>query len=260
MILKFDEFVSINEGVESVVKFSELCDFLSRFGWEVKHKSSGDGITISKGRHIVGGHLKHGNSKDENRKVDINTIDKVREYIIQDFIDGDDLSFEAIKEIPWERWNLKDPLKKELKNIDPETGKEYEVEPELNMGHILNKAKVDKALRKATEDYKDAVLWKIDDNDENSAYIMSMVNKFGGLEYNTCRSMEDRRPIYTKWYGKSLYKKIGKYYYFGKDDFRINKTKFYRILSNGRMDRNENVELRESKNFDMSENETIFAV
>ena len=82
-VLKFEEFI-INEGV-SRASWGEVCKVLKPFGWDCEHKSDSDGITITKGKYQIGGHLKHNASKDVNRFVDINTLDDIRSFLLDEF-------------------------------------------------------------------------------------------------------------------------------------------------------------------------------
>ena len=84
------------------------------------------------------------------------TEDKIREYIIDEFNQTGDLT--AIKSIPWKEWRLPDPFNRELRNIDPETGKKIDKKPEQNIGHILQHARMEKDKKRANELYRDAAL------------------------------------------------------------------------------------------------------
>lgn len=249
MILKFDEFVRINEGSnESVISLSYLKKTLEPFGWKFSHSTGGDNIKATKGKYVNSGHLLHGNRSDDNRKIDIAYLNRLRKMFIDEFFETGDLS--TIKSIPWDEWRLMNPLDRELKDYDVETGKKKENEVDLNTGQKLNQAKIKKQINTSNELYKDAQLWKIDDSDENSLYIMMNINDKGKPEYNTCRSFDDRRPILKEWVSQMNFKKEGKYYYFGKDDMKIFHTKFYKVLPDGKLDKKETISLRESKNIE----------
>lgn len=232
MILKFDEYVRLCEGVQSVVPLSDLKRILEPFGW-IYSRGTGDGCKFSKGKYIVYFHLKHGNAKDDNRKMDVGGLDKIREYLIDEFRETGDLT--TIKSIPWKEWRLPDPLKRELKNIDPETGNKIKKKPEQNMGHILQRARMEKDKRKANELYKDAALWKIDHDREDSAYVISVVNKSGKTEYNICRSVDDRRPLLKNW--TLDYKELDGNILLGRDNMRTFRTNYYKVNPDGTLDK-----------------------
>jgi len=167
-ILEYNEFLQLNEG-QSRATFANVCHELIPFGWVCKHKTYGDGITFIKGEYIVGGNLKHNASKDAFRYVDINTLDKIRAFLIDEFEKtGDPVN---IKEINWNDWNLKDPFEKELKGYDKVTGqKKSDID-------VLSKITFVKQL------FKNVGLIQNEDG-----------------EYNLCRSEEDKRPLLDRWY------------------------------------------------------------
>ena len=178
MVLKFDEYIKLNEA-ESKASLSDLLDVLIPNGWEYAHSNGGDGIKfIKKGYSPVTGHLRHGNSKDNNRKVDIATIDYIRDILISEFLkDGDPTTINAI---PWNMWcpDLKDPFTKELKEYDKKTGlKKSELE-------MLSKITFDRKL---------------------FPNVCVIKNEKG--EYNLCRSENDMRPLLDTWYPKFRWSK-----------------------------------------------------
>lgn len=242
MILKFSEYCKLNEGTQSIVSLSELLKYIEPGGWEYI-RCGGDSVKFKKGKYTVKGNLKHGHSIDANRMVDIKTINYLKSFLIDDFYETGEMTL--LKNIPWDKWNLKDPFKKELKDYDPETGMKREKEVVLNTGQRLNNEKIKKNIKDANELYKDSALWKIDNDSDDSAYIITSTNNTGRVIYNTCRSSEDRRPILKNW--TSDYREKDGNYYFGKDDMRTLDTKYYQVLSNGNLDKNEFLELRESK-------------
>lgn len=243
MILKFNEYINLFEGVGASVKLSSLIKILKPFGWEYVRAKGGDSFKFIKGKHTVCGHLEHGNAKDENRLIDVNTIDQIRTYMIEDFYETGDLT--AIKNIDWKRLGHKDPLSRELKNIDPETGKERE--KELNIGQKLNKIRNEKSIDKANTLYKDCVLFRIDYSDENSAYIIMNYDDKGYEKYNICKSETDRRPLLKNW--MDAYKEIDGEYYLGKINWNANsiKVSYKKVLSDGSLDNRVAFKLEESR-------------
>lgn len=166
-ILEYEEFV-LNEGV-SQATFGEVRRELEPFGWECTHKSDGDGITFRKGTYKVGGNLKHNASKDIHRFVDINTLDRIRLFLLDEFGKTGDPS--NLNAIDWVRWNLKDPFTKELKGYDKFSGKKKsEIEQ-------LSKITFVEPLFKNVG---------VIQNDEG--------------EYNLCRNKNDLRPLLDRWY------------------------------------------------------------
>lgn len=242
MILKFDDYINLYEGVQSVISLSDAKRILEPLGWTFT-RGTGDGCKFSKGKYVVYFHLKHGNSRDDNRKMDVGGLDKIREYIIDEFNQTGDLT--AIKSIPWKEWRLPDPFNRELRNIDPETGKKIDKKPEQNIGHILQHARMEKDKKRANELYRDAALWKVDHDSENSVYIMSIVNKFGKNEYNICRSYNDRRPLLKNW--TTNYREIDGDILLGKDNMKIFKTNYHKVNPDGTLDKK--IYLSESKNY-----------
>lgn len=167
MILKFKEYL-LSEGVESVVSLGEVKKLLEPFGWKYT-RGTGDSCKFSKGKYIVYFHLKHGNSLDNNRKMDVGSLDKIREYLIDEYYETGDATL--IKKIPWKSWRLPDPFDRELKNIDPETGKKLsDVESQKNYEVV-------------------AQLFK------NVCVIQNVDG-----EYNLCKSKEDKTPLLDRWY------------------------------------------------------------
>lgn len=171
MVLKFEEYIQLNEN-ESKASLSDMLGVLLPNGWEYAHSNGGDGIKfIKKGYTPVTGHLKHGNSKDNNRKIDLATIKSIREILISEFLkDGDP---KVINLIPWERWcpDVKDPFTRELIDYDKKTGKKKsDIE-------ILSKVNLVQQIFKN--------VWVIQ-NDNG--------------EYNLCRSEEDQMPLLDRWY------------------------------------------------------------
>lgn len=242
MILKFDEFLS--EGVQSVVPLSDVKKIMEPFDWTYT-RGTGDSCKFSKGKYTVYFHLKHNASNDDRRFLDVGGLDKLREYIVDEFLKTGDPS--NINSIPWEVWRLPDPFKRELKDYDSKTGKKKEIKQEPNIGQKLNKAKVEREINDANELYKDDQLLKVSD----TCYIITHVNEKGVLMYNICRGKNDRRPILKNWYdGRTNYKKVGKDHYFGKDNLRDISTRFYKVLDDGTLDKVENIDLRESKNIE----------
>lgn len=177
-ILKFEEYTRLTES-KCFATFRDVCKTLEPYGWICQHKPKGDGITFRKNEFTCGGNLKHNASKDENRYVDINTLDAIRTYLIQEFYKTGDPS--TINAIDWVIWCLKDPFTKELKEYDKETGKKKsEIE-------LLSKIKFVEQL------FKNVGIIKNEDG-----------------EYNLCRSESDMRPLLDRWYPLYLpSKKLG---------------------------------------------------
>ena len=167
MILKFEEYTRLNEGVESVVTFSELSKLLSQFGWTYK-LGNGGRCMFYKGNHTITFHLLHGGAV-ENRKMDVGSLDRIRSCMIEDFENTGDPS--EINAVPWNEWNLPNPFDRELEEYDSETGlKKSEIE-------LLSKITFVKQL------FKNVGVIK---NDKG--------------EYNLCKSKNDLRPLLDKWY------------------------------------------------------------
>lgn len=249
----YDIYSSIlNEGNVSKVTLSELIKLLVPFGWKHAHSSSGDGYKFMKDDVVVYFHLKHGNSLDANRKMDVNGLDCIREKIVKDFKEDGDPTL--INSIDWSRWATgPSPFRRELKDYDPVSGKRKEVSnPEaevLPIGQKLALARKQKAVALANEKYKDCRVFKIDPTDENSAYIIEKITDDGrGLEYNTCRSSEDRRPMVRKWTPKNCFQKNQGEYYFGFGDMRDISIRYHQVFHDGTIDKKERRDLRESKN------------
>ena len=177
-ILKFEEYTRLTES-KCFATFGDVCRTLEPYGWQCQHKPKGDGITFRKNEFTCGGHLKHNASKDENRYVDINTVDAIRSYLIKEFYKTGDPS--TINAIDWNTWDLKDQFTKELKEYDKETGKKKsEIE-------LLGKIKFVEQL------FKNVGVIKNEDG-----------------EYNLCRSESDMRPLLDRWYPLYLpSKKLG---------------------------------------------------
>lgn len=166
-ILKFNEFIAMNEGVESVITFSELSKLLYPFGWRYKLGTGGRCI-FSKGDYTITFHLKHGGSM-ENRKMDVGGLDRIRGFMIKDFEKTGDPS--EINAVPWEEWRLPNPFNRELSDYDSETG-----------------------LKKSDVDMMNNV--EIVDQLFKNVYVIK--NQKG--EYNLCRSESDKRPLLDRWY------------------------------------------------------------
>ena len=232
MILKFDDYIQLNETVANV-SFQELKKTLEPLGYEISRSKGDDGFKIvtPDSKNTVYGHLKHGNSKDENRKIDPNTLDLVRQYMIDAFKESGNLT--PIKSIDWKHWALTNPLDRELRDYNPETGEKIEKEKEKKLDEKMAQARLNKSISTANEKFKDAALWKIDYKDENSAFIIMITDKHGNSIYNTCRSEEDRRPLHKEWFTSTNYEEREDGYYFGKDDMRSFKTKFYKVELDG---------------------------
>lgn len=234
----------LNEGVEAKITWSELKKMVEPFGWELVPKKSDKFIIKKNGYRPIGGHLEHGNSSWENRRIDVNTLDTLRDQIIQDYQKSGDLTL--IKQIPWSEWQLPNPLNRELVNIDPETGAERVVPETIGVGQRLAQARKNKAIQKANELLKDATVWKLDETKPDSVCIIAKPNKFGNLEYNTCRSFEDRRPILKEW--TSSMKKEGSKIYFGYVNGRTYEVDYKRVLEDGQLNKTTEFSLDESKN------------
>lgn len=219
----------INEGVESSVNLNDVLKVLTPFGW--KYSDTKSGFKIQKGPYLVTFHKKH--DKSSNNKVDVGGLDLIREKIIEEFYQTGDLS--TINAIDWKAWRLPNPLKRELKEYDPVTGKKIEKEKQLNKGQKLNQLRQEKAIKDANETYKDAALFKIYPDDNDSLYIMAVSGVGNRLKYNICRNENDRRPLQKQW--TYDIKKENSDYYFGKDDMRMLKTKYYKILSDGSLEK-----------------------
>lgn len=168
MILKFNDYIKLNEEIATAT-LADVLRVLRPDGWEYYHKKNGDGITFSKGDFKVGGNLKHNASRDENRYVDINTLDAIRGQLIADYKRTKDPS--TLKKINWNAWRLKDPFTKELKGVDPNTGKKKEDLAFLNSLEIVDQI------------YKNVFVIKNMDG-----------------EYNLCSSESDKTPLLDTWY------------------------------------------------------------
>ena len=241
----------LNEGSTSTVTLRDVLKAIQPYGWQYQRCKS-DSYKFIKGEHVVFGHLKHNAALDANRFIDINSLDSLRTYFIEDFYESRDL--ELIKSIDWRSWNLADPLKRELSNIDPNTGKERQKELKLNKGQELSKLKQEKAIKAANELYKTAALIKITHDDQDSAFILISQKENQVTIYNTCRSVNDRRPLLNQW-TTDMVEKDGSYY-FGKDDMRMFKTKFYKVLPSGQLDKKVDF-MQESIDFDRNDFEMI---
>ena len=157
----------MNEGVESVITFSELSKLLYPFGWRYKLGTGGRCI-FSKGGYKITFHLKHGGSM-ENRKMDVGGLDMIRGFMIEDFEKTGDPS--EINAVPWEKWRLPNPFNRELSDYDSKTG-----------------------LKKSDIDMMNNV--EIVDQLFKNVYVIK--NQKG--EYNLCRSESDKRPLLDRWY------------------------------------------------------------
>lgn len=167
MVLKFEEYI-LTEGVESVASLGDVRKLLEPFGWKYI-RGTGDSCKLVKGKYVVYFHLKHGNSLDNNRKLDVGGLDIVRKYLIDEYTETGDATL--INKIPWKLWRLPNPFDRELKDIDPETGKKLsDVESEKNYEVV-------------------AQLFK---------NVCVMKNEDG--KFNLCKSMEDKTPLLDRWY------------------------------------------------------------
>ena len=166
-VLRFEEYKQLNE-VYSAASFGDVWRTLKPFGWTYRHSNGGDNITFTYNGRSVNGHLKHGNSSDWNRKVD---LDRIRDILIADFEKNGDPTM--INAIPWEQWcsAIKDPFKSRLKDYDRNTGK---LKSEIDM---LSKITFKEQL------FKDV---GVIENEEG--------------EFNLCRNKDDLRPLLDRWY------------------------------------------------------------
>lgn len=173
-VLRFEEYKQLNE-VYSAASFGDVWRTLKPFGWTYRHSNGGDNITFTYNGRSANGHLKHGNSSDWNRKVDPETLDRIRDILIADFEKNGNPTM--INAIPWEQWcsAIKDPFKSRLKDYDPETGK---LKSEIEQ---LSKITFVEQLFKNVG---------VIQNDEG--------------EYNLCKSESDLKPLLDRWY--PLYK------------------------------------------------------
>ena len=207
MIPKFKDYIKLNESV-STASLSQVLKELTPYGWEYYHKKNGDGVVFFKDDFKVGGNLKHNASRDENRYIDINTLDQIRSKIIADFEVTNDPS--NINAIDWNSWDLKNPFTKELKEYDSISGqKKSDIE-------MFSKITLVEQLFKN--------VWVI--KNENG-------------EYNLCKSDKDKRPLLDKWYPLYMASKMLKgkmclgYDYDPEDDPESWGTYLYEIKEDG---------------------------
>lgn len=226
MLLKFDEFIALNEN-QSTYTCSMFKRDLGKYGWTISDNNNI--IKIYKGDKLVySAHKKH----TSNSAIDIDTMDHVKAELINDFLDGvnNDGSGNDSSEINAVSWNLTgraDPFSVELKDYDKKTGKRILTDEEN-----LLKSEEERKIKEANEEHKDDHLERISHNDPASYYLMS--HAFGNvLKYNVCKSPDDRRPLMDEWFSGTNYKRKGGSHYLGVDDMEALNTKFYKLNSDG---------------------------
>ena len=230
----------VNEGVESKMSLADVMNVISPFGWTARR--NGVRYVISKGPYTVTFHIKH----NKSHTMDVGSLDQLRTKFINEFLETKDP--ETINSIPWDKWLLMDPFKRELKEYDRHTGqlKTAEEPVELSKVEKMRQARTEKAIQKYNELLKDAVLLKIDYNDPESAYIMMDQDSNRNVRYNTCRAEDDRRPLLKVWMDN--YRKDDKGQYLGKIDWRNATVKYYKLLTNGTIEKTSTMTLDESLN------------
>lgn len=232
---------TINEGVESKMSLTDVMNIISQFGWTARR--NGVRYIVSKGPYTVTFHIKH----NKSQTMDVGSLDQLRTKFIEEFLDTHNP--ETISSIPWDKWLLPDPFKRELKDYDNFTGelkaKTQTEEPvEMTKVEKMQKARLENLIRKANELYSDAVLLKIDYNNPDSAYIMMVQDKNRNTRYNTCRSEDDKRPILKVWMDSE--KKMDNIQYLGKIDWRNATVKYYKVNPNGTIEKKFSMVLDES--------------
>ena len=148
---------AVNEGVESKMSLTDVMYVLSPFGWP--ERRNGVRYVISKGPYTVTFHIKH----NKTHTMDVGSLDQLRTKFIEEFLETKDP--ETIASIPWDKWLLPDPFKRELKDYDRFTGQlkttENPDEPvELSRVEKMRQARTEKSIQKYNEVLKDAVLLK----------------------------------------------------------------------------------------------------
>lgn len=234
---------TVNEGVESKMSLTDVMNVISPFGWTARR--NGVRYVISKGPYTVTFHIKH----NKTHTMDVGSLDQLRTKFIEEFLETNDP--ETINSIPWNKWLLTDPFKRELKDYDRLTGQlkttEEPDEPvELSRVEKMRQARTEKSIQKYNELLKDAVLLKIDYNNPDSAYIMMDQDSNRNVRYNTCRSEDDRRALLKVWMDN--YRKDDNGQYLGKIDWRNATVKYYKLLSNGTIEKTIAMTLDESLN------------
>lgn len=221
MLLKFDEFIALNEK-QSTYTCSMFKRDLGKYGWTLSYNDNV--IKIYKGGKLVyDAHKKH----TSNSPIDIDAMDTVRAELIKDFLDGADNATSEINAVSWNLTGRADPFYVELKNYDKKSGKRILTDEEN-----LLKSEEDRKIAEANEEHKDDHLEKISHDDPDSYYLMS--HAFGNvLKYNVCKSPDDRRPLMDEWFSGTNYKRKGSSHYFGIDDMEALNTKFYKLNSDG---------------------------
>lgn len=232
---------AVNEGVESKMSMADVMNVISPFGWTARR--NGVRYIVSKGPYTVTFHIKH----NKTHTMDVGSLDQLRTKLIEEFLETNDP--ETINSIPWNKWLLMDPFKRELKDYDRFTGQlKTEEEPdeyvELSRVEKMRRVRTEKIIQKYNELLKDAVLFKIDYNDPDSAYIMMDQDSNGNVRYNTCRSENDRRPLLKVWMDN--YRKTDDIQYLGKIDWRNATVKYYKVLPNGTIEKTIAMTLDES--------------
>lgn len=166
MILNFDEYIKLNEAVTNV-KFYDFEKVLTNLGW--KYRRNGVRCIFTKDGYDsdITIHLDHGDASNSYMKIE--DLINFRSSMIKKFIETQNPS--ELNVIPWNKWNLKNPFKFELKDYDSQTGlKKSEV-------NLMNNVEIVDKL------FKNVCVIKNQDG-----------------EYNLCKSESDKRPLLDRWY------------------------------------------------------------
>lgn len=239
----FESYKNVLE-INEAFTYGDAKKILIPLGWNVSY--NGKNLKIDKdvaGKHYTtAGHLKHDGGAPERRSIDAEQMDKLREYLVDDFLTNGDMdSFKAIKQIPWDKCGtghskIKSPFLNLLKDYDPETGQKKTKEVILTRGQRGAQTRLRNQIAAANEKFKEAILEPLDYSKPEGIQIMADYNElYRKYYYNTCRSPQDRRPLLDFW--TSDVKKRGGDICFGRDDMNLCKTKFYVVQPDGSIDK-----------------------